>query len=130
VNSEITRINDINWLQGWLLYDGDCARCRRFASFLEPILTRRGFDLAPLQSGWVAECLGEEIDVSEMRVITTTGQSFGGADALIFLARRIWWAWPIYVLGRLGFRPIFRYAYDFCAVRRHCHREAISSPVP
>ena len=121
MNTEITKITDINWVQGWLLYDGDCVRCRRFAAFIEPILTRRGFDLALLQSGWVAECLGEEIDFSQMRVITFAGESFGGADALMFLARRIWWAWPIYILGRLGLMPLLRRAYDWCAVRRHCH---------
>jgi predicted DCC family thiol-disulfide oxidoreductase YuxK len=121
VNTEITKISDIQWLQGWVLYDETCPSCRGFASRFEGVLTRRGFDLAPLQSAWVADCLNEGVDLSEMRVITVTGESFGGADALIFLARRIWWAWPIYVLSQVsGVRSLLRRAYAFYAARRHC----------
>jgi predicted DCC family thiol-disulfide oxidoreductase YuxK len=122
VNSEITKLPDMQWLQGWVLYDETCASCRRFAALLEGILTRRGFDLAPLQSEWVADCLNEGVDLSQMRVITANGESFGGADALIFLARQIWWAWPIYLSAQVpGVKPLLRRAYVFYAARRHCH---------
>jgi predicted DCC family thiol-disulfide oxidoreductase YuxK len=127
VNTEITNISDIKWLQGWLLYDGSCPSCRRFAAWLEPILTRRGFDLAPLQSAWVTECLGEAMSLREMKVLTLAGESLGGADALVFLARRIWWAWPLHLLAQIpGVMPIFRGAYRVCADRRHCHASNIT----
>ena len=112
----------MQWLQGWVLYDQDCPSCRSFVSHFEGVLTRRGFDLAPLQSEWVADCLNEAVDLREMRVITAAGENFGGADALVFLARRIWWAWPIYILAQIpGVMPILRRAYAFWADRRHCH---------
>jgi predicted DCC family thiol-disulfide oxidoreductase YuxK len=130
VNSEITKVSDIQWLQGWVLYDDTCASCRRFAQRLEGVLTRRGFDLAPLQSAWIADCLDEGLDLTEIRVITTSGESFGGADALIFLARRIWWAWPFCILGHVpGIKPLLRRAYRLYASHQHCQGESAHSQI-
>jgi predicted DCC family thiol-disulfide oxidoreductase YuxK len=130
VNSEITKLQDMQWLQGWVLYDETCPSCRRFAALVEGPLTRRGFDLAPLQSAWVVDCLNEGVDLSEMRVITASGKSFGGADALIFLARQIWWAWPISLSAHVpGVKPLLRRAYVFYAARRHCHSGSAGTQV-
>ena len=113
----------MEWLQGWLFYDGDCALCRHLAARLEKILTRRGFDLAPFQVPWARECL--DLDLSEpwveMRLLTRDGRQLGGADAIIFLARRIWWAWPLFVIAQLpGLRPVLWAGYRWVAARRHC----------
>src|SRR5262245_40672846 len=113
----------MQWLRGWVFYDGDCVLCRHWAARFEKILTRRGFDLAPLQAPWAKECL--DLDLSqplvEMRLLTREGRQLGGADALIFLARRIWWAWPLYALAQLpGSRPLLRAVYRWMAARRHC----------
>jgi predicted DCC family thiol-disulfide oxidoreductase YuxK len=85
------------------------------------MLTRRGFDLAPLQSSWVTECL--DIDAQDLlaalRVITLDGRAYAGADALLFLARRIWWAFPLTAFALIpGSRPLFRYLYAFWARHR------------
>ena len=39
--------------------------------------------------------------LEEMRVLTHNGEDLGGADAVIFLARQIWWAWPFYALAHI-----------------------------
>ena len=123
MNTEMTRIKDIHWLQGWVLYDGDCPFCTRWAERFERILTRRGFDVAPLQAPWVRECLDLRLEepLSEMRVLTPAGRIFGGADAVIFLARAIWWAWPLCALARLpGMHLLVRKSYRWFATRRYC----------
>ena len=121
MNTELTKLRDNEWLRGWVLYDAACPSCRRFARLTENLLTRRGFDVAPLQSPWVRECLGEfgsEL-FSAMRLIMLDGQSFAGVDALIFLARWIWWAWPLAIVTRVpGVRPLLRRAYAYYASRR------------
>src|SRR5262245_60303576 len=87
------------------------------------MLTKRGFDFAPLQAPWVRECLGPDVvgTLTEMRVFTLDGRLFGGADAVLFLARRIWWACPLGWAGGLpGVRALFRYLYRWLAKRRYC----------
>ena len=69
----------------------------------------------------LASTFDNDIDffVFAMRVITVDGQSFSGADALIFLARRIWWAWPLAVVALIpGVRSLLRRAYGYYASRR------------
>jgi predicted DCC family thiol-disulfide oxidoreductase YuxK len=124
VNSEITKITDADadWLWGWVLYDAACPLCCRWVACFERTLTLRGFDLAPLKSPWVAECLDlpEHELLSRMRLLTRDGREFTGADAVVFLARHIWWAWPLYFAARLpGAMPLLRRVYD--TVARHCH---------
>src|SRR5262245_48961849 len=123
MNSEITKLGDISWLQGWVLYDQDCPFCRAWAQRVEPALSRRGFDLAPLQSPWLQECLDCPLNqpFDEMKVLTRHGQLIGGADALLFLARSIWWAWPLWLIGLLpGIKPLLRLGYRRFAAHRHC----------
>jgi predicted DCC family thiol-disulfide oxidoreductase YuxK len=109
--------------RGWVFYDADCAFCTSLARRLEPMLLRRGFHCAALQEPWVALVLGlsrEEL-LTELRVRTAAGEIHGGADALLHVARHIWWAWPLYALGRIPSpRDLFRAAYRWFAVRRHC----------
>ena len=109
--------------RGWVFYDGDCAFCTSLARWLEPALLRRGFHCAALQEPWVAIVLGlprEEL-LTELRVRTATGKVFGGADALIQVARHIWWAWPVYALAQIPSpRDLFHAAYRWLAARRHC----------
>lgn len=124
MNTEITKINDMSWLQGWVLYDHLCPHCCAWARRVEPILSRRGFDLAPLQSPWLSECLDCDLynTPDEMKVLTRHGRLLGGADALLFLARKIWWAWPFWLFACLpGMRPALRWGYRRMAANRYCH---------
>jgi predicted DCC family thiol-disulfide oxidoreductase YuxK len=112
---------------GWVLYDGDCAFCRRIITGIGPLLARQGIVPEPLQSPWVRARLGlsEEADLplllQEMRVLTREGQVYGGAEAVLYLAGLFWWAWPLVLLGRLpGGLFLLNQGYRFMARWRHC----------
>ena len=123
MNTELTKITGINEIKGWILYDGECPFCQRWVARVENLFTKRGFDFAPLQAPWVSECLGPDVvgTLTEMRVFTMDGRLFGGADAILFLARRVWWAWPLAWGGGLpGVTALVRYLYRWLAKRRYC----------
>src|SRR5437870_3690201 len=93
-----------------LLYDSECAMCRKWAARFQSTLRQRGVAVRPLPTdrAW-----------DEMKLRTNAGQTWGGADAAMELARRIWWAWPVWVLSRLpGAMPKMRRAYRWVAERR------------
>ncbi len=108
--------------RGWVLYDSDCGFCTRLAWRLGGALERRGFRLVPLQAPWVAERLAmpREQLLEEMRVLTKDGTLLGGADAMVYLARRIWWATPFYAASLVpGMMSLLRWGYRWIAARRH-----------
>ena len=109
--------------RGWVFYDADCTFCTSLARRLEPTLLRRGFHCGALQEPWVGIVLGlprEEL-LREFRVRTANSEVLGGADALLHLARHIWWAWPLYALAQIPSpRDLLRAAYRWFAARRHC----------
>jgi predicted DCC family thiol-disulfide oxidoreductase YuxK len=120
VNTEIT---DNNNAQSWIFFDTQCQLCVTLARRLTPLLHRYHFALAPLQGSWVREKLGlsEEDLLSEMRLLTSNGLLYGGADALLAIAKCIWWAKPFYWFGRLPLiKSALRRAYAWVARRRYC----------
>ena len=107
----------------WVLYDGDCPMCIKWAGRFASSLRRRRFDLAPLQTPWVRTRLGlrESELPSEMLLLSSAGGVLRGADAIVFLARRIWWAWPFYVFASLpGVMHVLRSMYRHVASHRKC----------
>ena len=119
MNTEITDIR----VAGWILFDGDCRWCAAAARRWAKPLGRRGFAVLPLQTAWVARRLrlrpGEP--PPEMCLLTADGRRYGGADALLRLARDIAWARPLWLLSFLpGVRPLLRAAYGAVARRRPC----------
>jgi predicted DCC family thiol-disulfide oxidoreductase YuxK len=108
---------------GWVLYDGDCAFCVRWAHFWLPVLRRRGFAVDTLQADWTAEALGmtrEEV-VRDVRLLTADGAAYAGADVYLYVARKIWWAWPFGFLFSLpGLRGLIWMGYRWFAANRHC----------
>ena len=109
--------------EGWLLYDGDCAFCVRLLHFLSPVLRRRGFEVDTLQAEWVPDSLGMTRDeiVRDIRLLTAGGSSYAGADVYLYIARRIWWAWPFGFLFSLpGFKSLIWAGYRWIAANRHC----------
>ena len=112
---------------GWLVYDGDCALCTRLVRCFRRPLERRGYALVPLQSPWIAARLHISYGVApddllkEMRVLTADGRCLGGSDAVLHLARAIWWTWPLWALGKLpGVGTALDLAYRTVAKHRHC----------
>jgi predicted DCC family thiol-disulfide oxidoreductase YuxK len=109
--------------RGWIFFDEDCSFCRDLALNFETIFARRGFHFEPLQQAWVRERLNltPEQALEEMRVLTANGQVFGGADAVIFLARQLWWAAPFTAIARLAFvQRLIDRSYRWVAARRTC----------
>lgn len=107
---------------GWILYDDSCGLCRRGVPMLERALRRRGYAIAPLQAGWVRERLGldPEILLDELRLLLPDGSQLAGADAYRHAMRRIWWAWPVYLLAIApGLRRVFDWGYRRFAAARH-----------
>ncbi len=112
---------------GWLFFDANCGFCTALARRMARFLVPRGFALAPLQDPRVADLLGlsEEGLLREMRVLSAEGKHYGGADAVIFLARKVWWAWPLVALAQPpGILPLLRAAYRWIAAKRSCASNA------
>lgn len=119
MNTEITDNNNKN---GWVCFDDQCTLCLHLAHRFAPLLQRHRFGLVPLQTPWVREhLLGQEELLSEMRLITAGGRVHGGADALVEIARRVWWAKPIYWLSRVSaFKGMLHRGYRWVARNRTC----------
>lgn len=109
--------------RGWVLYDGNCPFCTGAAARFGSLLRRHHFDLAPLQTSWARKRLGLAFDESltEMKLMACDETVYGGAEALAQIARRIWWAWPLFALAQIpGVMIFFRVIYRGVAANRHC----------
>jgi predicted DCC family thiol-disulfide oxidoreductase YuxK len=124
--------------RGWILYDGECQFCLGWVRRMEPILAPRGFAFLPLQTRWVRAFLSlpEEELLGEMRVIfrnghnRRNGQAFGGADAIVELAKHVWWGWPLVVLAQIPIaRRLLRARYRAIAARRYCVNGSCALPL-
>ncbi len=116
---------------GWVFYDSDCPLCTRTLKRFAPMLRRHHFNFAPLQAAWVQKRLdlkpGEPL--VEMKLLAADGQIHGGADALAQMARRIWWAWPLFALTRIPWTAIlWRGMYQRIAANRNCIGGACQLP--
>jgi predicted DCC family thiol-disulfide oxidoreductase YuxK len=113
--------------QGWLFFHAECGFCIRIARWLAPILERRGFGVAPLQDPRVGALLGmtrHEL-LLELRFLLSDGRQFGGADAVLEVAREIWWGRPVVWLAKLpGMLPLLHAGYWWVAARRSCSASA------
>jgi len=108
---------------GWVLYDDACAFCRTWVPRFESTLARRGFAIAPLQADWVGARLGlaEEELLADVRLLLPDGHGVRGADVYRHCMRRIWWAWPLWLLSVLpGGRALFDWGYRTLARNRYC----------
>ena len=116
---------------GEVFYDGECPFCVRGIRRFEAMLRRHRFGVVPLQSPGAASALAvaPEHLLDEMRLRLRDGRVFGGADALMEVARRIWWAWPLWAVSRLpGARPLLRTAYRSVARNRGCMGNTCAIP--
>ncbi len=95
----------------WVLYDGSCGFCSRWVPFWENTLRARGFRIARLQSDWVVERLalpGADL-LADLRLLLDDGRQIRGADVYRYVMRRIWWAYPFYLLS---VTPLLRSVFD------------------
>lgn len=114
--------------EGWILYDGGCGFCFRWVHFWKKVVGRRGFALKDLQSASADGSLeiSQENLLDDIRVLTRTGKLESGANAYLYVAQRIWWAWPFYAIFRLpGFNWMLWRGYHWFnrnryRISRHC----------
>ena len=130
VNPQTTANNETH---GWIFYDAGCSLCVRAAARANRLLERRGFRLLPLQTPGTAERLRVTQDElpAEMHLLTPSGQRLGGADALVEIARHIWWAKPLVLMARLpGAMPLLRRLYARLAANRQCLNDVCNTHRP
>lgn len=117
--------------RGWLFFDAECHFCTRLARWLLPIVRKRGLGVAPLQDPRVGALLGmarAEL-LREMRFLLSDGSQYGGADAVIAVAREIWWAQPLVWVSKIpGMMDVLHRGYHWVAVHRSCAAAACSTP--
>lgn len=114
--------------EGWILYDGGCGFCSRWVHYWKKTVEPRGFAVKDLQSasGEGILQIAQENLLDDIRVLTCSGESRSGADAYLYVARRIWWAWPFYAVFSLpGFNWILWRGYRWFnrnryRISRHC----------
>jgi predicted DCC family thiol-disulfide oxidoreductase YuxK len=120
-------VENASSFRGWILYDYACPSCTASARRFAGIFRGRGFLFLPLQTEWVRQQLGRDpgAPLEEMHVLTSQGQDIAGADAIIFLARQIWWAWPLVVFAELpGMHKLLDRGYRWTATHRGCDHVA------
>jgi len=117
--------------RGYVFYDAGCAFCTGWAARASDPLLRRGYHFVPLQSPCARKTLhlkNNELP-TEMKVMKDDGKVMGGADALVEIARSIWWAWPAVALAALpGGLWLMRTAYRWVAENRHKLGKACALP--
>ena len=109
--------------RGWLFFDADCQFCTRVARWLVTALAKRGLATAPLQDPRVGALLGLSRSdlLRELRFLLSDGTQYGGADAVLAVAREIWWGRPLVWLSNVpGMREALHHAYRYIAARRKC----------
>lgn len=109
--------------RGWLFFDAECNFCTRIAGWLARPMARRRLAVAPLQDPRVAALLGlprEEL-LRAIRFVISDGTQYAGADALLAVARELWWAKPLLWLTKLpGMLSAMRAGYRWGALRWRC----------
>jgi predicted DCC family thiol-disulfide oxidoreductase YuxK len=109
--------------KGWLFFDAECGFCTRMARWIAPILGRRGMAVAPLQDPRVGALLGmnRESLLMELRFLLSDGKHYGGANAVVAVAREIWWARPLVWFANLpGAMNLLHSGYRWVAAQRSC----------
>jgi predicted DCC family thiol-disulfide oxidoreductase YuxK len=114
--------NGAEFPQGTVLYDGQCGFCSRWVRDWSGVLKDGGFGIASLDDPWVATRINmphSEL-LSDIRLLTSEGRLISGAHVYLYVARRIWWAWPFYAIFSLpGLNWIIHRAYRWFAQNRY-----------
>jgi predicted DCC family thiol-disulfide oxidoreductase YuxK len=131
LSSEMTDAKGKHASRGWVFFDRDCRVCTALARRFRRPLEKRGFGLAALQDPRVQSLLAlpPEDLLQEMRVAVVDGNVCGGAEAIVYLARQIWWAWPLHAAAKLpGVPRILDACYRWFADHRTCSSGLCSVP--
>ncbi len=108
---------------GSIYYDADCSFCTASVRRVERLLARHRFDVIPLQTPGASQRLGVPDDrlLDEIKLRLPSGKVYGGAAAIVEVARRIWWTWPLWAFSRLpGVMRAMDATYRRVANSRYC----------
>lgn len=110
-------------IQGTVYFDAACGICQAGVRWFGRPFVKRGYRFRALQSPEAQAALnlkpGELPD--EVKLVTADGRTLGGADMIVYLARFVWWSWPLHAFSRFpGVLPILRRLYRHIADNRHC----------
>lgn len=96
---------------GWILYDGSCGFCSQWVSYWQGLLKTHGFDVVPLQEEWVRTKINEpeEALLSDIRLLTPSGEQIRGANVYRAVMRQVWWLYLFYIMSLL---PIFKQLFN------------------
>jgi predicted DCC family thiol-disulfide oxidoreductase YuxK len=123
LSAEMTDTKGRRAVRGWIFFDRDCGVCTSLVRRFRRTFEKRGFGFAALQDPRVAALLAlpPEDLLREMRVVTSDGEIRGGAEAIMYLARQVWWAWPLFAAAQLpGVPRILDAGYRWFADHRPC----------
>jgi predicted DCC family thiol-disulfide oxidoreductase YuxK len=123
LSSEMTDSKGRHASRGWVFFDRDCGICTSLAGRFRKTFEKRGFGLAALQDPRVSSLLAvpPEQLLREMRVVTTDAELYSGADAIVYLARQVWWMRPLYIAAQLpGMMHVLRAGCRWFADHRNC----------
>jgi len=89
--------------RGWLFFDAECEFCTRIAAWMERPMRRHRLEVAPLQDQRVGALLGLSRDelLRAIRYLSSDGNHYSGADALVALAHEFWWARPVVWMSKI-----------------------------
>jgi predicted DCC family thiol-disulfide oxidoreductase YuxK len=78
--------------EGWILYDGECGFCFRWVHLWKKVVGQRGFALKDLHAAYADGSLriSQEKLLDDILVLTRDGKLESGADAYLYVIRRIW----------------------------------------
>jgi predicted DCC family thiol-disulfide oxidoreductase YuxK len=118
----INQIHDAETYSEWVLYDGQCPICLKFAHRYRKILNRLDLGLVPLQEKAVAQSISHLDDpMKEMLVLTKEKTLIGGADAFVYISKKVWWGYPFYLFAQIpGVIQLLRWGYRRFATNRYC----------
>ena len=112
--------------RGWLFFDAECEFCIGIARRLVGPMKRRNLALAPLQDPRVGMLLGlspEELRRA-IRFVLADGSHYVGVDAVLAVARELWWTRPlVWIATAPGMLAAMRAGYRWVARRRKCAAE-------
>jgi len=109
----------------WVLYDGECQFCLNWIRRVERTLKRQGIATAPQQAPWAAARLNIPAGTTadELKVLLHAGGMLGGIDAVLFIARHVWWLFPLRLIAVLpGGKRALAAFYRRVATQRHCQK--------
>jgi predicted DCC family thiol-disulfide oxidoreductase YuxK len=118
--------------RGWLFFDANCEFCTGIARWLVGPMKRRDLAVAPLQDPRVGMLLGlspEEL-LRAIRFVLADGSHYVGADAVLAVARELWWARPLVWVAKVpGMMTAMGAGYRRVAQSRRCPAEHCAADV-